>query len=474
MAFKKKLHIPPPKVQFKEIETYRTKSKTRKERCDPGSIERGVRQLLANKISGTMVGIWLLIPEYLRLGTWDLLKSWSRVPDENIETRLAMQLVNEAALCVKGIREKRSLSQKGFEVANGLHFIATDPAIHNLLDGHTVAEAKRLQLVLGKIRQTFGHFEGRLIAIDPHRIKSYSKRQMTRRKKDNHDSKPVKTAQTFFCLDVDTKQPICFTTSSSAKTVTQATPEILKMSAEILKLSNEKSLVMADTEHYTAELFDWVSSGSPFDLLVPMPSYSSIQKTMETLPENEFKRHWAGYATSKQLYSLNNSIYGPYHQFIQRKGEREGDLDFKSFLCTGDRSEMEDLSLNYPERWHIEEFFKFDQALGWDQAGSMNLNIQYGKMTMSLLAQAAISMMREKIGKPFSEWDSKHMSKDIFRGLDGDIRVKKDTIIVTYYNAPNVALLKKHYENLPDKLTAEGIKPAIPWLYNFNLDFRFK
>ena len=27
---------------------------------------------------------------------------------------------------------------------------------------------------------------------------------------------------------------------------------------------------------------------------------------------------------------------------------------------------------------------------------------------------------------------------------------------------------------LPDKLTAEGIQPTIPWLYDFKLDFRFK
>jgi hypothetical protein len=37
-----------------------------------------VRQLLADKISGNQVGIWLLAPEHLRLGTWDLLCAWRR------------------------------------------------------------------------------------------------------------------------------------------------------------------------------------------------------------------------------------------------------------------------------------------------------------------------------------------------------------------------------------------------------------
>jgi len=106
----------------------------RLELSDPHEIERGVRQLLANKISGTMVGIWLLIPEYLRLGTWDLLKSWSGMPDERVEPRLALQLINESALCVSGIRMKRTLSQKGFELATGqrLAFYCHGP-------GHTPA-----------------------------------------------------------------------------------------------------------------------------------------------------------------------------------------------------------------------------------------------------------------------------------------------------------------------------------------------
>ena len=475
MACKKKLHrCNPGKRATAKVETYRTKQKIRSEPCDSQSIERSVRQLLANKISGNLVGVWLLIPEYLRLGIWQLLKGWSNMPDGEVETRLALQLVNESALCVKGIRQKRTLSQKGFELANGLSFIAADPAIHNLLDNHSVAEAQRLQTALGKIRQTFGHFKGRILAIDPHRIKSYSKRQMIRRKKDRTESRPSKMAQTFFCLDAETEQPICFTTASSARTVTQATQELLDLAAEILKFGDEKPLVMADNEHYTAELFDWIYSKSKFDMLVPMPYSKSVKKTIQEVTNEEFIRHWAGYATFKRPYYIGGSSYGPYHQFIQRQGERQDDYNFKSFLCSADRNEVDDLSLNYPERWNIESFFKNDQALGWEKAGTMNQNIQYGKMTMALLAQSAISIMRQKIGSPIANWDAQHIAKDLFRGLEGDIRVKDDTIIVTYYNVQNTELMKNHYENLPEKLSAEGIRPNIPWLYNFKLDFRFK
>ncbi len=454
------------------IEIHRTKQNVRLEKSGPQDIEREVRQLLANKISGTLVGIWLLIPEYLRLGIWDLLTAWTGLAGEPVPPRLALQLINESALCVNGIRMKRALSQKGFEVANGLPFIATDGAIHHVLADHSVADAQRLQIALGKIRQTFGHFRGKLLVIDPHRLPSCTKRQMVRRQKDP-SSAPVKMAQIFFSFDAETKQPICFTTASAARTVTQATPELLSMTSSILKLHGHRPLVLADNEHYTVDLLERVAA-SPFDLLVPMPYRSSVVRAMRNVSEESFTRHWAGYATAKQPYAVTRSHKGPYHQFIQRQGEHPSDYDFKGFLCTRDRDELENLSSHYPQRWHIEEFFKNDQALGWQRAGTMNLHIRYGQMTMALIAQAACSMMRQRIGEPVAQWDAVHLAKDLFRGLEGDIRVRHDTIVITYYNAPNPDLMNTHYGNMPERLSSEGISPTIPWLFNFKLDFQFK
>ena len=53
------------------IETQVSQKRRKKVDCDPRSIERGVRQRLADKVSGNLAGIWLLVAEHLRLGTWD-------------------------------------------------------------------------------------------------------------------------------------------------------------------------------------------------------------------------------------------------------------------------------------------------------------------------------------------------------------------------------------------------------------------
>jgi hypothetical protein len=431
-----------------------------------------VRQLLADKISGNQVGIWLLVPEHLRLGTWDLLRGWADAPPEALAPRLALQIVHEAALCRINLRCGRTLSQKGFEVANGLPWVASDQAIHDLLESRPVATTARLQVALGKLRQASGHFDGSLLVIDPHRILSYTQRQM-RRHRGHGDAKPSKQAQTFFCLDARTAQPIAFTLASGARTVTQATPELLGLVQQILCLPTPPPappLVLADEEHDTGELFDQVRA-LPFDLLMPMRATRQQREGWNRLPPESFQRHWAGDAIHQTPYHFGA---GDAVALIQRSGEQAGAYDFKGFLSTRDRDELEQLSVEFPQRWHVEEFFKGNQALGWQRAGTLNLNIRYGQMTLALVAQAVIHQLRLRLGAPYQTWDALHLSTGLFGALEGDVRVQEDTILVTYYNAPNTPLLREHYQDLPRKLQAAGVDPRVPWLYDFKLDFRFK
>lgn len=171
---------------------------------------------------------------------------------------------------------------------------------------------------------------------------------------------------------------------------------------------------------------------------------------------------------------MSRSNDGPYCLLAQRTGETVEDYRFGAFLCTSDRDEVETLTLDYPKRWHVEEFFNAHQALGWNRAGTLNLNIRYGQMTTALIAQALLSQLRRRLGEPYSNWDASHLAKSLLGGLEGDLRVSDDTIVVTYYNAPNAEQLRPHYEGLPERLEREHIDPRIPWLYGFKLDFRFR
>ena len=347
--------------------------------ADPKSLERQVRQALADKISGNQIGIWLLLPEHLRLGTWDLMRAWSGLPTDRVEPRLALHLVNEAAMCLCSYRQRRSLAQKGFELANGLPFVPTDLAIHNLLQSHTVQQAQQLQIALGKLRRAGGHFEGTLLALDPHRMTSYSKRQM-RRHRFNSEAKPAKMAQTFFLLDCHTGQPVCFSLSSAAQSVAQASPELLDMAAEILGAvpsATTKPLVLADKEHYCQELYATVRQKEVFDLLCPQPTYPPSIKRWRQVPADQFTEHWPGYGTALQPYHFQAEPDALYHEYVQRSGLRQQEYHYQGFLGTAELARIPTLTKDYPQRWHVEEFFKFNQALGWHRAGTLNLNIRW-------------------------------------------------------------------------------------------------
>jgi len=124
--------------------------------------------------------------------------------------------------------------------------------------------------------------------------------------------------------------------------------------------------------------------------------------------------------------------------------------------------------------WKIEEFFRTNQALGWNRAGTLNLNIRYGHMTMALLAQAALHQFRQRLDEQTANWDAAHVANDILRGLQGDVRVHGQRVLVTYYNASRIEQCRDQFEHLPERLRSEGVDPRIPWLCDFELDFRFK
>lgn len=428
-------------------------------------MEQLFRESLSKKICGTLVGLWFLAAEHLRLGNWDLIKGYTGCADADIEPRIAMQIVNEAALCSNRIRRSNYISHQGFELLNGLGFLVTDKQVHNLLDKHTVIEAQSLQETLAVIRSNNGHYKGNLIAIDPHRIVSTSQRIMPKKKKQPEEP-ARKMLQTFFALDTQTGQPIGCGIGSPGANTTEATIDLLNM----VNMVSKNALILADKEHFTEYLIRSIDQNSDFEFLVPAISTERIQKIERS---QTYQRKWAGYAIAETMFNFDGHKE-KYRLISQREGEITRNYVYKSFLTLSGKPATVLLSEMYQERWSIEDFFNFDGAMGFDRASTFNLNIRYGKMSLALLAQAATYQFRQKLPKPYNRWNSTHLADAVFAKTDGDIRVKDDTIIITCYNAPKELNLHNHYQNLPDKLISEGINPKVPWLYDYKLDFRFK
>ena len=63
----------------------------------------------------------------------------------------------------------------------------------------------------------------------------------------------------------------------------------------------------------------------------------------------------------------------------------------------------------------------------WQRAGTLNLHIRYGQMSLALVAQAALHQLRQRLGEPFCHWDAPHFARQLFGGLEGDVCVHGDT-----------------------------------------------
>ncbi len=83
-----------------------------------------------------MVELWFLAVEHLRLGNWDLIKGYTGDSDADIDPRLTMQIVNEAAIYSNRMRRRNYNTHQGFETLNGPGFLVTDEQVHHLLSKH--------------------------------------------------------------------------------------------------------------------------------------------------------------------------------------------------------------------------------------------------------------------------------------------------------------------------------------------------
>lgn len=422
--------------------------------------------MLSQKVSGTSSGIWLLVPELLKLGVWDLLKAWTRKTDIDFEPRIALQVVNESAMCINRVRKKNSLCHQGFQLANGMGRLVTDEQVHILLNGHTMQQAEELLVNLGHQRKLSGHYPGNVIAIDPHRIISKSKRIMAEKKKVPSDPSQ-KMLQTFFSVCSQSGQPIMANMSSTGMPTTKITERLISSTDQIIRTD---ALLVADKEHFTNELLTTIKKQySHLDILVPTIKKDKINNLIKKL---EYTPLWAGYAIAETAYSFNDNRES-FRLIAQRKGEDKNDYSYDAFVTTSKKSAQELVTKDYDKRWSVEEFFRFENDMGINRASTLNLNIRYGKLALAMMAQAATYQLRTRLKDEYKKWDARHLANEVLAWSDGDIRVEGDTIVVTFYNAP-LYLNIDEYKNLPARLLDENINPNIPWLYNFKLNFRFK
>jgi hypothetical protein len=235
-------------------------------------------------------------------------------------------------------------------------------------------QVEELIVNLGHQRKLSGHYPGDVIAIDPHRIISKSRRIMTEKKKVPCEPSQ-KMLQTFFSVCCESGQPIMAHIASTGMPTTKITERLIRGTDQIVRTG---ALLVADKEHFTNELLTVVNNQySHLDILVPVIRNEKIDNLIKRL---EYTPLWAGYAIAETTYSLNDSREN-FRLIAQRAGENKNNYLYSAFITTSKKPAHQLLTKEYDKRWGVEEFFKFENSMGLNKASTMNLN----KNTESLL-----------------------------------------------------------------------------------------
>jgi hypothetical protein len=229
--------------------------------------------------------------------------------------------------------------------------------------------------------------------------------------------------------------------------------------------SADKTLILADKEHFTQEIAAYFLGSQSLDVLMPAPSTKRINTCIQNL---DYKELWAGFSIAETGFGFSNSS-SEFRLIAQKEAIHGKQEVYKAFLTTSDKDSAHLLSNVYSKRWNIEEFFNFEGDMGWNRASTFNLNIRYRRQSLALLTQAAAYGLRKKLPEPYSKWTAAMRSEKVLTNMEGDVRVKDDKIIVTYYGDHETLGIKDKYHNISQRLKNQNISPKIPWLYIYKL-----
>jgi len=251
----------------------------------------------------------------------------------------------------------------------------------------TVVDKQRLQMALARCASLRAIFRAGSWPSIHIASAAYSKRRMRRHRRTKPLARPTSHKPSSCSMPI-TSQPVCFTTGTSRARPQSRPEELLGLAADILgtKSGQTSCWPMRNTSRSSC----WTRSRRRriSTSWSPCPISPASAGKLRELPPRRSSRDGRVTPTAKLAYTPKNSQAGPFYQYAQREGERPEEYHYKAFLSTKDGDEVEELTGDFPKRWHVEEFFNGSQALGWNRAGTCNLNIRYGQMTMALIASS--------------------------------------------------------------------------------------
>ena len=431
------------------------------------SIEHDVTNLLRKGLTTTSAGGFFFIPYLLQLDAHNLLENTGKPKLSGIpKERLGLGMIFESLFGYKvGVRSLDSVSKADFGLLAGLPFLPSPSTQYRHLQRYSIKEGLSLQSALGKKMLQLGQIKTTEspINIDAHNIKTYSRKEM-KKSYITQDKKYGKAIRTFYTQDQISKKPLMAIASYSGTSVSQITEKLVKETKEILK---RNFIMVADKEWYCGQLIQDLHKKHGVSILVPVKRSQKRLNEFETVPIDQYNNSISGNIAA--VYTTMKNFSGPLLLMLKKNPDGK----FFALITPNQRLTEDDAFPIYTKRWNIEQFFGENSFLGINHLPSLNLNAIQMTLSLRLLAFQVFDNFRNDLGAPYNRKTAKIIHREFIDGVQGQIQLKGDTIMIKIFGFEHEAAAASIFTNLENKLRSTNVDPRIPWLGNRKLAFKF-
>lgn len=431
------------------------------------SIQSTLQELLKAGFTTSCAGGFFFIPYLQQLDIHSLLGKLSPPKAEGIPPeRIALQLIFEALFgYTRGIRTVDPISQADFGALSGLPFLCSPSTEYRFLTGISMEASERFQICLGNHLLKLGHIGGKIVNMDAHSIRLYSRKEM----KASYISQEKiygKAIRAFYTQDQESRKPLFVKACYSGTTAGQVTPALVDATQSIL---GGTFLSVTDKEWYVGQLLEYLDKIYRIEVLLPVKRTAKRMKEMEAIDFQTFKDR-VGEASVSTLITAMDGFTGRLRLFVKKNpdGTLFGLITNKKYLRA--RSAMK----VYSRRWRIEDWFNENGFLGLNCLPSLELHAIQAALTLRMVAYHLMDNFRMNLGSQFSKMTPELIHRHFIQGVQGKVQLKKEQIHIDIYGFRHQAVIRRIFTNLEDKMLAKGIDPGVPWLNGYKIHFEFK
>ena len=363
-----------------------------------------------------------------------------------------------------GIRAIDPISRADFGLLAGLPCLPAASAEYRFLQAIATQQALDEQVSLTRYLSALGRIPGGTpLNIDAHNVRSFSRKEMKRSYLPDEKGYG-KAVRLFYTQEQSFQLPLIAFACYSGTTVSQATPSLMTLTQQAVGTGR---LLVADKEWYCGHLLQELRQ-MDVTVLTPIKQSAGRRAEFERIPLDQYLPTLEGKIAT--IATTLTDYTGPLVAFVKERAPHA----YFALLTTEADLQADTALPTFSDRWHIENFFGLNNALGVDQLPSLNLNAIQAMLTIRLMAFHVFAAFRQDLGGKFAHQSPELIRRQFLLPVQAKIQSRsKQTISVTVYGCAQQHVLKERYQEVSEQLRTRDIDPRLPWLGNRKLEVRF-